>query len=125
MKAVLYHVLAIYASVCFIVSSILSKLSMIAIHLKVLMEATMVNKSFAFSGFSIKDIPSTVEFSRNKLGLTVAEEATGLHLITTGNNPIFMYHKENHSPATYTILNLPVTSIDEAVDALKTKGIVF
>lgn len=36
-----------------------------------------------------------------------------------------MYPKDNHTPATFTILNFPVANIDEAVDALVAKGVRF
>ena len=39
--------------------------------------------------------------------------------------PTLVYPKEDHAPATYTILNFPVGDIDEAVDALTGKGVEF
>lgn len=36
-----------------------------------------------------------------------------------------MYEKKDHTPATYTILNFPVDDIDQAVDSLKSKGLIF
>jgi hypothetical protein len=42
-----------------------------------------------------------------------------------GSNGTLIYPKADHTPATYTILNFPVANIDQAVDALTSKGITF
>ncbi len=44
-----------------------------------------------------------------------------LHLATGAD--ILIYPKENHAPATYTIINFPVDDIDKAVDELIEKGV--
>jgi predicted enzyme related to lactoylglutathione lyase len=36
-----------------------------------------------------------------------------------------IYSKPNHTPATFTILNFPVTDIDKAVDELAKRGVKF
>jgi hypothetical protein len=36
-----------------------------------------------------------------------------------------MYPKENHIPATFTILNFPVDNIEQAVDELTSRGVHF
>jgi hypothetical protein len=36
-----------------------------------------------------------------------------------------IYPKQDHTPATFTILNFPFDSIDEAVDTLTSKGVRF
>lgn len=48
-----------------------------------------------------------------------------LELHLEGNNPIIVYPKPDHVPATFTVLNFPVVDIEVAVDALSKKGIVF
>ena len=86
----------------------------------------MFKDSKAFSGFSVKDIQAAKTFYTEVLGLEVSDNPMGiLELHTAGNNNILIYPKPNHEPATYTVLNFPVPNIDEAVDALISKGIVF
>ena len=85
----------------------------------------MFKRVHAFSGFSVKDLAATKEFYGRTLGLTVEETPMGLRLHIAGGNPIFVYQKDNHEPATYTILNFPVDHIDVAVQALKAKGVTF
>jgi hypothetical protein len=46
-----------------------------------------------------------------------------LHI--AGGNGTLIYPKADHTPATYTILNFPVDDIDQAVDALTSKGVTF
>jgi hypothetical protein len=36
-----------------------------------------------------------------------------------------VYPKDNHVPATFTILNFPVADIEQAVDALTARGVRF
>ena len=79
----------------------------------------------AFSGFSVDDIDAARTFYRDTLGLTVEDNAMGflnIHLATGG--VILVYPKGDHVPATYTILNFPVPSVDAAVDELNAKGVV-
>src|SRR5688572_5419402 len=85
----------------------------------------MLKDSKAFSSFSTNDIGKTKEFYSQTLGLDVEEDSMGLTIKITGRNNIFVYPKEDHTPATYTILNFPVDDIDEAVEELKNKGVEF
>ncbi len=48
-----------------------------------------------------------------------------IELHVAGNQPVILYPKENHEPATFTVLNFVVDDIDKAVDALIEKGITF
>lgn len=85
----------------------------------------MLKDRKAFSGFSVNDLVAAKEFYGQKLGLDIAEEEMGLTLKIAGGNNIFVYPKEDHTPATYTILNFPVSNIDEVVEELTNKGITF
>jgi catechol 2,3-dioxygenase-like lactoylglutathione lyase family enzyme len=87
----------------------------------------MIKGSEAFSGFSVDDIDAAKEFYGTKLGLEVEEEGPGrgLRLKVAGPNGIFIYSKEDHMPATYTMLNFRVDDIDKAVDELTSKGVRF
>lgn len=86
----------------------------------------MFGQTKAFSGFSVNDIKKAKAFYQNTLGLTVKDTPMGvLELHIEGNNPIIIYPKPDHVPATFTILNFPVPDIENAVDALIVKGIVF
>ncbi|KTD08241.1 VOC family protein [Legionella jamestowniensis] len=86
----------------------------------------MLKQSKAFSGFSVNDLKKAKSFYADTLGLNVTEEEKEgliLHLATGAD--IFLYQKQDHQPATYTVLNFPVDDIDKAVDALAAKGIQF
>lgn len=85
----------------------------------------MLEDSKAFSGFSVDDIPKAKEFYSETLGLDVSEEDEGLALRLGGGTTVFVYPKQTHTPATFTILNFPVESVDEAVDALTKRGVAF
>jgi hypothetical protein len=48
-----------------------------------------------------------------------------LHLHLGGGATVLVYPKPNHAPATFTILNFPVASVDAAVDDLAKRGVRF
>ena len=85
----------------------------------------MLEESKAYSGFSVDDLDAAREFYARKLGLEVGEGAMGLVLKIPGSNGVFVYPKEDHLPATYTILIFPVDDVDSAVDELVANGVVF
>lgn len=92
-------------------------------------EITMFKDVKAFSSFSVNDIPKAREFYGETLGLEVTEDTNmpmsllRIHLATGGE--IMVYPKDNHTPASFTVLNFPVDNIDEAVDELSGRGVQF
>ena len=78
-----------------------------------------------FSSFSVNDIAKAQEFYGITLGIGASIMDEGLRLSLDGSNPVFVYPKENHEPATFTVLNFNVDDIDEAVKQLKTRGVRF
>jgi catechol 2,3-dioxygenase-like lactoylglutathione lyase family enzyme len=85
----------------------------------------MLKDSKVFSSFSVKDQAAAKDFYSLTLGLEVEETPMGLNLKIAGGTDIFVYPKEDHTPATFTILNYQVDDIDKAVDALTAKGVQF
>jgi predicted enzyme related to lactoylglutathione lyase len=84
----------------------------------------MFKDNKAFSGFSVNDLAKVKEFYGQTLGLDVAEEdSMGLTLKLASGNKVFIYQKDDHEPATFTVLNFIVDDIDKAVDELKSKGV--
>lgn len=82
----------------------------------------------AFSSFSVDDVQKAKTFYGQTLGLQVSEdrEMGGLlHLHIAGGNDVLIYPKANHTPATFTILNFPVSNIEKAVDDLSKLGVRF
>src|ERR1700730_598125 len=85
----------------------------------------MLEKSKAFSGFSANDIQRAKEFYGRTLGLDVSESHGLLNLHLAGGTTVLIYPKPNHVPATFTVLNFPVDSVDKAVDELTKRGVRF
>ncbi|MEU3688317.1 VOC family protein [Streptomyces narbonensis] len=89
----------------------------------------MFGETKAFSGFSVDDLDAAKRFYGETLGLNVQEEGEGdmrmLFLTLAGGTRIFVYPKENHTPASYTILNFEVDDIDRAVDELTGRGVTL
>ncbi|RDC63807.1 VOC family protein [Adhaeribacter pallidiroseus] len=87
----------------------------------------MFKNSHAFSGFSVDDLEKAKQFYSQVLEQEVTEDNTMglLQLHLAGHTQVLIYPKPNHEPATFTILNFPVDNIDEAVQELKKRGVVF
>jgi catechol 2,3-dioxygenase-like lactoylglutathione lyase family enzyme len=79
----------------------------------------------AFSGFSVNDAEKAKQFYTQVLGLPLNSEEMGLQLGLPGGGSLFIYAKEDHQPATFTVLNFVVDDIDQAVDELSALGVSF
>lgn len=85
----------------------------------------MLKGTKAFSSFSVDDLKKAEEFYAQRLGLNVSKSSEGLEIKIAKSNPIFIYPKPNHTPASFTVLNFSVKDIEQAVDDLASKGISF
>lgn len=85
----------------------------------------MFKQTKTFSSYSADDIPKAKQFYSGTLGLDVSDEMDGLGLHLGGGNDVFIYPKENHEPATFTVLNFEVDDVEDAVDRLTAAGVRF
>ena len=83
----------------------------------------MFKETPTFSGYSTNDIAAAKRFYGETLGIDVAEEMGSLVLEL--DHPVFIYQKDDHEPATFTVLNFQVPDVERAVDELTAKGIRF
>ncbi len=85
----------------------------------------MFRDTKAFSGFSVNDVPAAKRFYGETLGLEISEGNGMLQLRLAGGAEILVYPKEDHRPASFTVLNFPVDDIDKAVEELTRRGVEF
>ena len=86
----------------------------------------MLKAKTAFGGFSVDDSAKAKAFYSETLGLQVDDEATGLiRLHLPGGGAMVVYAKDDHQPATFTVLNLEVDDVEAAVDELANLGVQF
>ena len=85
----------------------------------------MLDNSKAFSGFSVNDIGKAKDFYGKTLGLKVSEQHGLLTLHLSSGTSVLIYPKDNHTPATFTVLNFPVKDVDKAVTDLAKRGVRF
>lgn len=85
----------------------------------------MLNDSQAFSGFSVDDTDAARTFYEDVLGLAVTEENGILSIHLGGGHRAIAYPKRDHQPATFTILNFPVSDIEATVAGLADQGVRF
>jgi predicted enzyme related to lactoylglutathione lyase len=86
----------------------------------------MFKDTKAFTSFSTNDIENAKLFYSGILGLEVTVGNMGiLTLHLAGGGTVIIYPKPNHVPATFTVLNFAVNSVEKAVDELNALGISF
>lgn len=86
----------------------------------------MIQRDKIFSSFSAESTDEAYFFYKNVLGLEVEKnEMSVLEIKVNSGMKIIIYPKQDHVPATYTVLNIPVTDIDDAVNELTKKGVSF
>jgi predicted enzyme related to lactoylglutathione lyase len=85
----------------------------------------MFQEANAFSGFSVDDLEAAKVFYGDKLGCRLEDTGMGVEMQFPNGHTVFMYEKDDHEPASYTILNFPVADIDAAVDSLMSNGVTM
>jgi len=87
----------------------------------------MFKDTKAFSSFSVNNLQKAKKFYGETLGLEVSEAYGGrlLELHIGGGRNVLIYPKDNHTPATFTILNFPVENLEQSVDDLTKRGVRF
>ena len=91
----------------------------------------MFTDGTAFSSFSVNDSGRAKEFYREVLGLEISDvpgmpAGTGvMNLKVAGGQDILVYAKTDHTPASFTILNFPVSDIESTVGELTRRGVQF
>ena len=89
------------------------------------MNGSVFKYSKAFSGFSVNDLQKAKEFYSKTLSFDVSEMNGFLNLHVGNDARVLIYPKSNHTPATFTVLNIPVDNIEQAVDELTKRGVRF
>jgi len=85
----------------------------------------MLHDSLAFSGFSVNNLTAAKAFYVDTLGVEADDGPMGLTMKLASGSNVFIYQKDDHAPASFTILNFPVGDIDQAVEELAGKGVTF
>lgn len=89
------------------------------------MSRSLFKISKAFSGFSVDDLQKAKEFYSKTLSFDISEMNGLLNLHIGNGAKVLIYPKSNHIPATFTVLNIPVDNIEQAVDELTKRGVHF
>ena len=79
----------------------------------------------AFSGYSTDDIPKAKKFYGQTLGLDVTDDNGMLSMKFPGGHTVLIYPKDDHHAASFTVLNIEVDDIDDAVDKLTAAGVTM
>lgn len=78
----------------------------------------MLTAITSFSGISVDDAQKARQFYVDTLALKLKDETMGLLLELPGGGELFVYEKEGHTPATFTVLNFVVEHIDDTIEHL-------
>lgn len=68
----------------------------------------MFKNAPAFSSYSVDDLGKAKSFYSETLGPDVTQTPEGLGLRMEGGGRVFLYPKQNHEPASFTVLNFKV-----------------
>jgi catechol 2,3-dioxygenase-like lactoylglutathione lyase family enzyme len=88
----------------------------------------MLEDSRAYSGIGAKDVEEARRFYGETLEqeVEVLDEENGLSMVhLAGGRPTLLYRSPEMTPASYTVLNFPVTDVEAAVDFLAARGVEF
>jgi catechol 2,3-dioxygenase-like lactoylglutathione lyase family enzyme len=82
----------------------------------------MLTTKGAFSGMSVRDVDEAVHFWREKIGLEVHDGSIATLVLPDGGR-VILYPKADHRPADFTVLNLEVADVGEAIRELGEVGL--
>ncbi|WP_418955327.1 VOC family protein [Streptomyces tritici] len=87
----------------------------------------MLGDSKSFGSFSVDRLDTARDFYADTLGLRVAEEEgmDALFLKLAGDRDVLVYPKDDHVPATFTVLNFVVDDVERTVDDLVARGVTM
>lgn len=78
-----------------------------------------------FSSFSVDDLDAAEAFYGQTLGLAVEVDNGLLTIHLPDGHDVVVYPKDDHTPATFTVLNFTVGDLEQTVDQLSARGITF
>lgn len=85
----------------------------------------MFKEAKSFSSFSVKDIAASKVFYGEVLGLDISTPMDQLSLNLNGGGKVFIYGKDDHQPALFTVLNFNVPNLEQAMEQLRNQGVQF
>lgn len=87
----------------------------------------MIRTKRTFGSFSVDDMDAARRFYEDLLGMDVTMVASEgpMFLNGPGGGDFLVYPKPDHSPASFTVLNLSVEDIEETVEDLMSEGVQF
>ncbi len=78
-----------------------------------------------FSAFSVRDTAEAERFYGGVLGLPTAMDHGMLTLTLGSGARVLLYPKDDHAPATHTVLMFPTADVPGVVAWLKGRGVTF
>jgi catechol 2,3-dioxygenase-like lactoylglutathione lyase family enzyme len=79
-----------------------------------------------FASFSVDDLAKAKEFYGTTLGIPIEEHMPGMMTLKTkGAGDVNVFLKQQHVPATFTVLNFVVHDIARAMEELARQAITF
>jgi len=87
----------------------------------------MVQAKRIFGSFSVDDIETARRFYQETLGMKIelVTEDGPLFLHGPNGSATLVYPKADHTPASFTVLNLSVDDIERSVEELTSRGLEF
>jgi predicted enzyme related to lactoylglutathione lyase len=84
----------------------------------------MLTHTQIFSSYSTDNVDAAKDFYGTKLGLKVSDDPLGgLDITLPGGGQVFIYPKDNHQPASFTVMHFGVDDVEKAVEELNSAGV--
>ena len=89
------------------------------------MSPTLADRKLVQAAFTVTDLPRSVAFYRDVLGLPMMFETNGMAFFQAGELRLMIGTNNPDPPARGTVLYFDAPDIDELAPALEAKGVVF
>jgi catechol 2,3-dioxygenase-like lactoylglutathione lyase family enzyme len=83
----------------------------------------MFSTNSGFASFSTNDLPATWHFYKEVLKLQVHASGDNLNVTFPNGTHVLIYGKDDHVPASHTVLNIMVDDVPAAAAQLREAGI--
>ena len=85
----------------------------------------MFKNTTAWASFSVDNLAEAKEFYGTTLGITPEDVKPGIINLKLKGGNVNIFFKKHHVPATFAILNFQVDDINETMEELSRKGVIF
>ncbi len=86
----------------------------------------LMDESHHIASYPVKNLDEARTFYHDTLGMLVSDEEEGVISLDMGDEErVMLYPKDDHEPASHTVLNFPVDNLERVMSELTNRGVTF